>query len=194
MVKIVVWDLPLPVSPLFKAIQMAPVSAAPATAPREWRESSEWLPVKWLSVTVPLILPWNRRQTAVDRMNPPTILSYSLGDKMMKTVVQLELPPPFGPKVQSSETPHKLPQSTIIRKYANMVRIGVHSVANSKSVRLICCCCQLQTPLKLPISPPPNYPSRPPTLCCDLPGHLTRALATQASCPHASRPTCCNLQ
>ena len=72
-----------------------------------------------------------------------------------------------------------------------MVRIGVHSVANSKSVRLICCCCEVQTPLKLPIAPPPNYPSRPPILCCDLPGHLTRTLASQASCPHASRPTCC---
>ena len=93
MVKIVVWDLPLPVSPLFKAIQMALVSAAPATAP------------------------------------------------------------------------HKLPQSTIIRRYANMVRIGVYSVANSESVRLICCCCTVQTPLKLPMAPHPLPRSA---------GHLTK--------------------
>ena len=73
-------------------------------------------------------------------MNPPTIFSYSLGDKIMKTVVQRELPPPVGPKVQSSESTHKLPQSTVIRNYANMVRIGVHSVANSRSVRPTCCC------------------------------------------------------
>ena len=77
---------------------------------------------------------------------------------------QLELPPPFGPKTprNSPQTPHKLPQSTIIRKYANMVRIGVHSLANSRSVRPTCCCCKVQTPLKLPIAPLQTTHQGPP--------------------------------
>ena len=127
-----------------------------------WNFPETSLELPWNFPETPLKLPRNSPETSAKLLStvwtPRQSLVTAWGTKLWRQWCNESSGLLWAPKYSHPKVPTNSPK--VIWKYANMVRIGVHSVANSRSVRPTCCCKVrsltklllplLQTPLKLP--------------------------------------------